>query len=90
MGVSLAVHEAQTVQELSEKVAGLVLRKAATESNEVKKLSATNKLKDNILDVLLALLWVGLLALIHFNESDDVWVLKLREGLHFSVDKFLE
>jgi len=90
MSVAVRVHEVEASQELLEVVASCSFSQAATKGNKVEELTSTDKLKHNELDILTSLLWVDLLALVHFDEADDVLVLELGESGDFSVDQLLE
>jgi len=74
------VHEAETIKKLLEVVASSGLGKASTESDEVEKLTAADKLKHDKLDLLLAFLGIVLLALVDFDEAHDIAVLKLGQS----------
>ena len=80
MSIALCVHEAEPIKKLLEVVASSGLAKASTESDEVEKLTAADKLKYDKLDLLLAFLGIVLLALADLDEAHDIAVLELRQS----------
>ena len=90
MSIALRVHEAEPIKKLLEVVASSGLAKASTESDEVEKLTAADKLKHDKLDLLLAFLGIVLLALVDFDEAHDIAVLKLGQSGHFGINELLE
>ena len=80
MSIALCVHEAEPIEKLLEVVASSSLGKTTTESDEVEKLTAADKLKYDKLDLLLAFLGIVLLALADLDEAHDIAVLELRQS----------
>lgn len=84
------MHEAKSIKQLFEVVASSSLWESATESHEIKKLTASDKLQHDELDLLSSLFRVVLLTLAHFNQANDVSVLKLGKCGNLSVNELLE
>ena len=90
MSVAIRVHIVQTIQELSEVVATLILRQATTERYKIEELTATNELKHDVLDCLFSFAWVSLLALTNFDQVYDVSMLQILEDSKLVLDALFE
>jgi len=84
------VHALKSCKQLLEVVSSLRLREGATHRDEIEEFTAAGKLKNDVLDQLLALSWVDLIAFTGLDKLENIGVIELPEYLKLTVDTLLE
>ena len=82
---------AKTFHELLKVVSGVLLFQSAAEGNEIEQLTATNKLKHDVLNLFACvLLGIILCSFSNFDHVNDIGMFDLCECVDLCLDEFLE